>query len=72
MPPQFLADQLTLSQAAGWGRLCPPHYYVLPRIFRPASGPDLPAKDMTQKMVSSKIAFSEIALEISLNLHSKL
>ena len=72
MPPPPPRPDFGTSQPAGWGRVCPLHYYVLPRIFRPASGPDPPAKDMTQKMVSSKIAFSEIALEISLSLHSKL
>ena len=34
--PQFLAEQLTLSQPGG--RLCPPQYYKPSRIFRPCNG----------------------------------
>ena len=36
--PQYLTDQLTLSQQGG-GRLCPPQYKQPPRIFRPCDGP---------------------------------
>ena len=36
-PPQFLAEQFTLSQPGG--RLYPTQYYEPPRIFRPCDGP---------------------------------
>ena len=36
-PPPDLADQLTLFKLGGM--LCPPHYYLPPRIFRPFYGP---------------------------------
>ena len=39
-PPQFLADQLTLSQPGG--HILPTQYYdPPPRIFRPCNGPAL-------------------------------
>ena len=37
-PPQFLADQLTLSQPGG--HILPTQYYEPSRIFRPCDGPD--------------------------------
>ena len=41
-PSQILADQLTLSQPRGGGRLCPPNYYIPPlQIFRPSYGSEL-------------------------------
>ena len=36
-PPQFLADQLTLSQPGG--HILPTQYYEPPQIFRPCDGP---------------------------------
>ena len=36
-PPQFLADQLTLSQPGG--QVMPPTLLSAPRIFRPSYGP---------------------------------
>ena len=41
IPPQILADQLTLFRQGGGGRLCPPYYYLPTRIFRPSYGPAL-------------------------------
>ena len=38
LPPQILADQLTLSQPGG--HMIPTQYYVPPRIFRPCDGPE--------------------------------
>ena len=35
-PPQILTGQLSLFQPGG--RLCPPHYYLPTRIFRPSVG----------------------------------
>ena len=37
--PQFLAEQLTLSQPGGGGHIIPTQYYVPSRIFRPCDGP---------------------------------
>ena len=36
--PQFLADQLTLSQPGG--QILPTQYYEPPQIFRPCNGSD--------------------------------
>ena len=35
--PPILAGQLTIFQPEE-SRLCPPHYYSLPKIFRPSAG----------------------------------
>ena len=40
--PQTLEDQLTLFQEGG--RLCPPHYCLPTRIFRPSYCPELYAQ----------------------------
>ena len=38
--PQIMADQLTLDlKSTVRGRLCPPHYYWHPRIFKSSYGP---------------------------------
>ena len=39
-PPRILADQLTLSQIVGGGRLCLTNYYLPLQLFRPS---DIPA-----------------------------
>ena len=44
--PLILVDQLILSQPGD--RLCPPHYYRHPRIFRPSYGPVTKCKNHSE------------------------
>jgi hypothetical protein len=52
VPPQFLADQLSLSQLGGQ---IMPNYYWHPRIFRPSDGPGCMFYRFFLKAVDAKL-----------------
>ena len=75
-PPRILTNRLILSKPGS--RLCPPHYYLLPRIFRPSYGPALHSKhsvrsrrlhDVSTTQLNMTLSYIETGTEIETDRH---